>query len=129
MRHTSNGIAWSPGSGPILAAQDDRRVIPEWRQAGAWTPQWVTIRTLIDLLTHAGACRDAATLYGAVTSATTGAPPYGADADRLRQSAARLRDHLTATEFRTCMEEGRRLDRRQVIDLALEAIDRAAAKA
>ena len=106
-----------------------RRVIPEWRQADAWTPQWVTIRTLIDLLTRVGASRDAATLYGALTSASTGAPPYGADADRLRRSAARLQDHLTAAEFRTYMEEGERLDGHQVIDLALEAIDRAAARA
>jgi len=68
-------------------------------------------------------------LYGALTSASTGAPPYGADADRLRRSAAQLQDHLTAAELRTCMEEGERLDGHQVIDLALEAIDRAAARA
>jgi hypothetical protein len=66
-------------------------------------------------------------LYGAVSSATTGAPPFGADADRLRQSAARLRDQLTAAEFRACTEEGERLDGPQVIDLALDAIARTAA--
>jgi predicted ATPase/DNA-binding SARP family transcriptional activator len=102
-----------------------QQAIPEWRQAGAWTPQWITIRTLIDLLTCIGACRDAATLYGAATSATTGAPPYGADADRLHKTAAQLRDTLTATEFRACTEEGERLDSHQVIDLALDAIARA----
>jgi len=104
-----------------------RQVIPQWRQAGAWTPQWVTIRTLIDLLTRVGAFRDAATLYGAVTSATTGAPPYGADAERLDEIAARLRDQLTAAEFRACTEEGERLGSHQVIDLALDAIARATA--
>ena len=60
--------------------------------------------TLIDLLTRVGACDDAATLYGAAVSASSGAPPYGADADLMRQTAA------------------------QVIDLALDAIARAAAK-
>ena len=114
---------------PTTAFTYYQRVIPQWRQTGAWTPQWITIRTLIDLLTRVGACRDAATLYGAVTSATTGAPPYGADADRLRLSAARLRDDLTAAGFRTCTEEGERLDSHQVIDLALDAIARATAKA
>ena len=104
-----------------------QRVIPQWQQAGAWTPQWVTIRTLIDLLTRVGAYRDAALLYGAVASATTGAPPYGADADRLRRTADRLRDTLTADEFRACTEEGERLESHQVIDVALEAIARAAA--
>jgi predicted ATPase/DNA-binding SARP family transcriptional activator len=102
-----------------------QRVIPEWRQAGAWTPQWVTIRTLIDLLARVGSCHDAAILYGAAASASSGAPPYGADADRLRRSAARLRGHLTAAEFRSCIDDGERLDATQVIDLALEAITRA----
>jgi predicted ATPase/DNA-binding SARP family transcriptional activator len=102
-----------------------QRVIPQWRQAGAWTPQWVTIRTLIDLLTRVGAYRDAATLYGAATSATTGAPPYGADADRMHKIAAQLRDSLTVAELRACTEQGKRLDSHQVTDLALDAIARA----
>jgi predicted ATPase/DNA-binding SARP family transcriptional activator len=112
---------------PAAALRYYEQVIPQWRQAGAWTPQWVTIRTLIDVLARVGACRDAAVLYGAASAATTGAPPYGADADRLRRSAARLRDQLTAAEFRACTEEGGRLDGHQVIDLALDAIARTAA--
>ena len=56
---------------------------------------WVTVRTLVELLTRAGAHNDAAILYGAVTSADSGAPPSGTHADRLRQSAALLRQHLT----------------------------------
>ena len=102
-----------------------QHVIPQWRHAGAWTPQWVTIRTLIDLLTRVGASRDAAILYGAAAAATTGAPPWGADADRLRQAAARLRASLTAAEFRARTDEGGRLDSPEVIDLALGAIGRA----
>jgi predicted ATPase/DNA-binding SARP family transcriptional activator len=113
---------------PAAALRYYQQVIPQWRQAGAWTPQWVTIRTLIDLLARVGACRDAATLYGAASSATTGAPPYGADADRLRRSAARLQDQLTVAGFRACTEEGERLDGHQVIDLALDAIARTAAR-
>jgi hypothetical protein len=62
------------------------RAIREWQQAGAWTPLWVTLRTLVDLLARADARADAAVLDGAVTSASSGAPPFGADADRLRQS-------------------------------------------
>jgi len=46
----------------------------------------------------------------------------------VRQTAARLRDHLTGTEFRSCIEKGEQLDGAQVIDFALEAITRAAAK-
>jgi predicted ATPase/DNA-binding SARP family transcriptional activator len=109
---------------PATALAYYQRVIPQWGHAGAWTPQWITLRTLIDLLARVGASRDAATLYGAATSATTGAPAYGADADLLREVEARLREQLTAAEFRDCTERGRLLDNRQVIDLALGAIAR-----
>jgi hypothetical protein len=102
------------------------RAIRAWQQVGAWTQMWVTIRTLVELLTRAGACHDAAILYGAVTSASSGAPPFGADADSLRQSAALLRQHLTDTEFRFCLGRGEQMDGSQVIHFALEAIARAA---
>ena len=46
--------------------------IREWQQAGAWTPLWVTLRNLVELLVQAGAWPDAATLYGAVTAASAG---------------------------------------------------------
>jgi hypothetical protein len=46
----------------------------------------------------------------------------------LRQTTALLRDHLTGTEFRFCVDKGEQLDGAQVIDLALDAIARAAAK-
>jgi predicted ATPase/DNA-binding SARP family transcriptional activator len=104
------------------------QAIREWQQAGAWTPMWVTIRTLVELLTRAGAHHDAAILYGAVTSSGSGAPPFGADADRLRHSTALLHQHLTDTEFGFCVERGEQMDGSQVIHFALEAISRAAAK-
>lgn len=113
---------------PATALHYYHQVISKWRQAGTWTPLWVTLRTLIDLLTRVGACHDAAILYGAAASASSGAPPYGADADLLRETAALLRDQLTETEFRSCIEKGEELDGAQVIDLALDAITRAAAK-
>ena len=112
---------------PAVALRHYEQVILQWQQAGAWTPLWVTIRTLVDLLARAVASRDAATLYGAVASASSGAPPYGADADRLRDSAALLRDQL-GTEFSACVDQGQQLDGTQVISLALEAIRRAAAR-
>src|SRR5690348_14958317 len=42
------------------------RAIREWQQAGAWTPLWVTLRTLVDLLAPAVASADAAGLYRAL---------------------------------------------------------------
>jgi len=104
------------------------RAIREWQQAGAWTPLWVTLRTLVELLARAGAWHDAAALYGAVTAASNGAPPFGSDAARLRQSVALLREHLTDTEFRFRVGRGEQMDGSQVIHFALEAIARAATK-
>ena len=63
-----------------------------------------------------------------MTSASNGALPFGADADRLRQSAAVLRQHLTDTAFRVRAEKGEQMDGSQVIHFALEAIARAATK-
>jgi len=113
---------------PVTALSYYERAIREWRQAGAWTPLWVTLRTLVELLARGGAWHDAAVLYGAVTSASTGAPPFGADADRLRRSAALLRQHLADAEFRSSVEAGERMDDNRVIQFALEAIGRAAVK-
>jgi len=104
------------------------RAIGEWQQAGAWTPLWVTLRTLVELLARAGAWDDAATLYGAVTAASSGAPPFGADADGLRKSASLLHQHLTGTEFRSHAGSGEQMDGGQVVQFALQAIARAAAK-
>jgi predicted ATPase/DNA-binding SARP family transcriptional activator len=101
------------------------RAIREWQQAGAWTPLWVTLRTLVDLLVRVDAWDDAATLYGAVTSASSGAPPFGSDADRLRLSGIVLRQHLTGTGFRLHARKGEQMDSGQVIHFALEAIARA----
>ena len=112
---------------PATALGYYHQVISKWRQAGTWSPLWVTLRTLIDLLARVGACHDAAILYGAVASASSDAPPYGADADILRETAALLRDQLTESEFRSCTARGEELAGAQVIDLALDAIARAAA--
>ncbi len=63
----------------LTALRHYEGVIREWQETGTWTSQWVTLRTLVDLLSRVGARHDAPVLYGAVTSARTGAPAHGAD--------------------------------------------------
>ena len=63
-----------------------------------------------------------------MTAASNGAPPFGSDAARLRQSVALLREHLTDTDFRFRVGTGEQMDGSQVIHFALEAIARAATK-
>jgi predicted ATPase len=117
----------------LKARQDDaagalryyEAVIVEWQRAGAWTSQWVTLRTLVDLLVRVGAVHDAATLYGAVETARTGARPFGADEAMLREAAAELRTRLGEDTFRRFANEGGTLTENEVVGVALDAVHRA----
>jgi hypothetical protein len=126
--------SWGYGLlGPVEVRVDGRAVpLPGSRQRLVLTMLLVDVNRVVPAARlideRAGAHHDAAVLYGAVTSAGSGAPPFGADADRLRESAARLHRHLTETEFRTRVDRGEQMDGSQVIHFALEAIARAASR-
>jgi predicted ATPase len=117
----------------LKARQDDaagalryyEAVIVEWQRAGAWTSQWVTLRTLVDLLVRVGAVRDAAILYGAVETARTGARPFGADEAMLREAATELGARLGEDTFRRFADEGANLTEDEVVGVALDAVHRA----
>jgi tetratricopeptide (TPR) repeat protein len=111
----------------VAALRHYESVILEWQRAGAWTSQWVTLRTLVDLLIRVGAVRDAGVLYGAVESARTGARPFGADEAMLRDAAAELRAQLGEDTFRRFAGEGATLTENEVVGVGLDAVRRAAA--
>ena len=100
--------------------------ITEWHRAGAWTPLWVTLRTVIDLLATVEAYRDATLLYGAFGSTHAGVPPFGADAAMMRDAGERLRSALGDDTFAGYAQEGSTLNDDDVIALALDALRRAA---
>ena len=100
-------------------------LIVEWQSCASWTAQWITLRTLIGLLTEVEADEDAALLYGAVTSARSGAALFGADQERLRRAAARLRGRLGETAFEEHVHRGKALSDNEVITAALDAVGRA----
>ena len=100
--------------------------IAEWHRAGAWTPLWVTLRTVIALLVRVGACHDAALLYGASESARVGVPPFGSDAAMMRDAGERIRSELGNRTFGLCVQQGSALSGDEVIALALDALRRAA---
>ena len=101
-------------------------VIGEWQRVGAWTPQWVTLRSLLDLLVRLGAFRDAGILYGAAEAAQTGARPFGTDEAMLREAAAHLRAELGEDTFRRVAGQGAELTEDEIIGVALDAVRRAA---
>ncbi|WP_236790625.1 BTAD domain-containing putative transcriptional regulator [Amycolatopsis sp. GM8] len=113
---------------PAAALRHYQRVIGMWQRAESWTPQWVTMRTLVDLLMRVGAWHDAAILHAAVRSADAATPAYGADDRLLRQAAARLRQHLRHTELNQCTRTGARMTASDTTRFALEAIHHARAR-
>ncbi len=100
--------------------------ITEWNRAGAWTPLWVTLRTVIELLARVEAYQDATVLYGAAGSTQAGVPPYGTDAALMREVGERLLSKLGDDAFGRYALEGRAMTEDAVIALALDALRRAA---
>jgi hypothetical protein len=81
---------------PRQASRLFDEAIDYWSQAGMWTPLWITLRNVIDLLIRLKADEPAAVIYGALTSSNTAPPIYGADAERLAAHTAALRTSLGA---------------------------------
>jgi predicted ATPase/DNA-binding SARP family transcriptional activator len=99
--------------------------IRRWQRVGAWTPLWVTLRTVITLLMRVDASEDAVVLYGAAESPRSGLPPFGADAAKMREAAERLRGQLGDEEFLRRVEVGRAMTDDDSIRLTLDALARA----
>ena len=87
-----------------------------------WSSQWITLRSLIDLLSRSGQHASAPVLWGAERSRRAGAPAYGRDASTL----ARVNDELVVAlgpdEFERLSRQGAELTEAAVVDFALEAV-------
>jgi len=113
---------------PIAALDHHAQVIEQWRDSGAWTPLWVTIRTVIGLLTQLGAADEAAVLHGANRAAAHGAPAFGQDALKLQTAQTRLQAQLGFDTFLSRQNEGASLSEEDTIAYALVAIRNARAR-
>jgi predicted ATPase/DNA-binding SARP family transcriptional activator len=113
---------------PVAALDHYAHVIQQWGDSGAWTPLWVTLRTVIALLTELGAAQEAAVLHGANLAATHGAPAYGQDAALLEATEARLRNELGVEAFTAHQSRGGSLDEEATVAYALAAIGSARAR-
>ncbi|MEP6659500.1 MAG: BTAD domain-containing putative transcriptional regulator [Acidimicrobiales bacterium] len=111
------------GRDPVHALEHYAGVIRHWHADGVWTPQWVTLRSLIALLADLQQYEAASLLLGAQQSSPLGAPAYGADASMLRATEHVLRTALGDEAFEQLTAAGAKLDGGAVIDVALEAIE------
>lgn len=97
-------------------------LIGHWRRAGDWVHQWTTLRNLVPLLVRVGADEPAALLYAAQRVADTGAPAFGADAERLADACRTLEARLGEDRLRTLIQRGAQLTGDAATDLALTAV-------
>ncbi len=81
---------------PETAAELFVDVVAHWRDAGNWTHQWVSLRTVADILARLDRLEPAALLLGAIrqTGEVRGADVFGEDADRLDHLDELLRARL-----------------------------------
>lgn len=101
------------------------RAIRGWHQTGAWSPQWVTLRTFTRLLANLGMTEEATLLHGAATGPKHGPAPYGADAALTQATAARLLAQLGPASYEAKIRLGAALTEQAIVQLALDAIARA----
>ena len=92
---------------------------------GVWQHQWTTLRNLAQLLIRTGFHHDAAVLIGAIGAGTTAAPAFGADAQRMDDSARTLRASLGAPSWAGALARGAEISDEGAVLYARQAIARA----
>ena len=100
-----------------------REIIDHWRRTGDWVHMWTTLHNLLVLFVRLGAPEPAAVLLGAFDTARTGAPPYGADAERIDAARRWIERTLGPVAAGTSVSRGRGLRDEEVVAYGLEVID------
>ncbi|MBW3555357.1 MAG: winged helix-turn-helix domain-containing protein [Actinobacteria bacterium] len=103
---------------PSVALRLFEDVIQHWRRGGSWTPQWITLRNLVELIARVGADEPAAVLYGACTASTTSPPIYGAEVHRLEGVVATLVSRLGHKAFDQARRRGASLSDEEAVSFA-----------
>jgi hypothetical protein len=99
-------------------------LIDHWQRTGAWSQQWITIRTLIEALTRVGDDEAAAVLYGALQATKTASPIIGNDAELVAAAAGQLEHRLGRDRFHTVVVQGAALGDDHAIGYALDTARR-----
>ncbi len=121
VRHTLLTTA-ARGDDPAAALPRFAPLIDHWHRCGAWTQLWIALRSLVETLSRDGRHAAVARLLGAHDSSVRAAPPFGADADRLRAAVAAARAAL-GDGYDAAYAEGRELGDEGAVGLALRACE------
>lgn len=96
-------------------------LLREWRRAGQWAQQWNTLRTLVPILTEAGAYTDAALLLGGLR-AHAQADTWGRDQLALARANAELHRQLTG-DYPTLLQNGAATEAVDLVTFAEQVAD------
>ncbi|MQA17218.1 MAG: AAA family ATPase [Pseudonocardiaceae bacterium] len=121
VRHTLLTTA-ARADDPAVALPRFGPLVDHWHRSGAWTQLWIALRSLIETLSRDGRHTPAARLLGAHDSSACAAPPFGADAERLRAAAAAARAVL-GDGYDAAFAEGRQLGDEGAVGEALRACE------
>lgn len=94
----------------------------EWRHSGARVQQWITLRTVVEVLVRLGDLRDAAVILGGVLASDSATEAAAADAARLETARARIEDGLPDADAR--LARGADTDLDALVELAERALRR-----
>ncbi len=87
------------------------------------THQWTGVRNIVDLLARLGRDEQAAVLYGVVSSRTTAAPVFGADAQRLAVVSRLLLDRLGSDRLAWLRAQGAATSDDDCVAYVCDALD------
>lgn len=113
---TRTGLQVRSGQ-PEAALEGLVPLVEHWRRAGAWVQQWITQRTVVEVLLARGDHHHAGLVLGAVLGAGVGTEASGPDAARLDRARTELGAHLP--DVQGVLDRGARIDRDELIDLVL----------
>jgi tetratricopeptide (TPR) repeat protein len=102
-----------------------RATVDRWHDMGIWQHQWTTLRNLVQLLVRTGCHADAAVLLGAIATATTAAPAFGSDADRMAEAGRTLAEVLGGPAWTAALRRGEAMAAEDAVAFAQGAVDRA----
>ena len=107
---------------PRQAVRTFTEVVHHWRDRGDWTHQWTTLRNVLDLLVRLDRAEAATVLAAALLDSGRAATGFGADAQRLTETARVLAANQDPARSAELSAQGRSLTDQEVVSFALHAL-------
>lgn len=109
---------------PRRSLEHFRDLIESWSGVGAGGPLWTTMRSVAEVFVRVGSLEVAAVLHAAIMRDDIGGRVFGDDAQRLAELRQSLEEQLPTSQLERATARGRSLSEAEIIDLAVEEMDR-----